>query len=194
MSEYRYCRGSERDSEVVEFDILENGNYETTCIVNVKLLLYGIRKHPCGNGDDVVLDDQRFQEVLEVVKKERDAIRYNDKPKTLDGWCGSGLDLDEYLFVGCEVDEDIVGQQLNSLPPRSHRAGYVQTGEPYDHVLDERDDSGKYRAVYSTFHRVSVDDRIFWVYAGHCFAGDYVDKTGEKDRAGAMLKELQGVS
>lgn len=55
MTQYKYLRGSQDSREAVEFDITRRGQYITTCVVDVDLLLCGIKAFPCGNGDDVKL-------------------------------------------------------------------------------------------------------------------------------------------
>ena len=188
----RYTRGCRNNAESIEFDIFCDGIYETTCVINVRLLLSGIRSFPCGNGDDFKLSDFKMKEIFEFLKANRDAIKYseNGKVKTLSDWWGSGLNLDEFLYVGCEVDEALVDEQLNCVPPRSHKAGYIQVGEPYTDALDTRNNEKRYRPTYTTFHKKTKDGRTFWIYAGHCFAGDDVNRVPEKDIPGSMLRKL----
>ena len=196
QDKYRYTQRCRNNAESIEFDIFCNGIYETACVVNVRLLLSGIRTFSCGNGDDFKLRDSAMMEVLDFLKTNRDAIKYNDsqKVKTLVSWSGSGLNLDEFLYVGCEVDEALVDEQLNCVPPRSHKLGYVQVGEPYTDALDTRNGKERYRPVYATFHKKTKDGRTFWIYAGHCFAGDDVNRVPEKDLPGSMLRKLKEVT
>jgi len=193
---YRYSPGCQSNAESIDFDIFRNDVYETTCVVSVRLLLCGIRTFPCGNGDDFKLSDFTMMEVLDFLKTNRDAIKYGDsqKIKTLPDWRGSGLHLDEFLYVGCEVDEALVDDQLNCVPPRSHKAGYVQVGEPYADAFDTRDGQERYRPTYATFHKKTKDGRSVWIYAGHCFADDDVNRVPEKDVPGSMLRKLKEVA
>lgn len=187
MNNYRYYRPIGNNAEAVEFDVVRKGKYVTTCVVNVQLLLFGIKTHPCGNGDDVKLTDHEMAEVLKVIKRERDAVKYSGELKTFEGWGNSGLNLGDYLAVGDEVDEALIDQQMGCVPPRNHRAGYMQVGEPY---TDAVDDNGLYRPTYATFHNRNESGSSFWIYAGHCFAGEDVNRVPEKDVAGAMLKKF----
>lgn len=57
---YKYLRGSKDSREVFEFDISKRGQYITTCVVDVDLLLCGIKTFPCGNGDDFKLTGQQL--------------------------------------------------------------------------------------------------------------------------------------
>jgi len=189
-SVYRYIRGSRIGSEAVEFNIVGTGNI---CVVNVRQLLYGIKTHPCANGDDLTLTDEAMAVVLEVVMKERHAIKYGNagKPKTSADWSGSGLNLDEYLFVGCDVDEALVDEMMNVLPPHRLKHGYLQVGEPYSDAYDERSEQQRYRPTYSTFHKTGKNGRGVWTYAGHCFSDETINRMPEKDVAGGMLRELR---
>ena len=191
MSKYRYHRGGLNCSESVEFDIVKRGSYVTTCVVSVRMLLCGIKTHPCGNGDDIKLNDSVALEVLTLVKRERDIIKYSGKPKTLVGWRDSGLHLDEYLAVGDEVDEALVDEQMNCVPPRSHKPGYLQVGEVYTDALDDRSEPDRYRPTYTTFHVKNEAGRRYWIYAGHCFTNEDVNRVPEKDVVGGMLRELK---
>jgi len=193
---YKYSQGCHSNAESIEFDIFHNGTYETTCVVNVRLLLCGIRTFPCGNGDDFNLSDFDMMKVLHFLKTNRDAIKYNDsqKVRTLADWRGSGLYLNEFLYVGCEVDEALVNDQLNCVPPRSHKTGYVQVGEPYTDALDTRGSEERYRPTYTTFHKKTKGERTFCIYAGHCFANDDVNRVPEKDVPGNMLRKLKEVA
>ncbi|WP_168121914.1 hypothetical protein [Paenibacillus sp. HB172176] len=76
--------------------------------------------------------------------------------KTYANWRG---DLDDYLQVGDEVDEEMVDYFLNILPPACWTSNLVQTGEPHHHIGG--------RATYSTFRR----EGSHWYYAGHCYRG-----------------------
>ena len=189
MSDYRYYKGGEKCDEAVEFDLINTRNkqYETTCVVSVRRMLDGFRTHPCGDGRDLKLDDKTAMLVLEAIKAGRDAIKFSGKPKSLAGWYGSGLNLDEYLAVGDEVDEDLVNEQMNCVPPHVMKAGYLQVGEPYADALDERSEPERYRPVYATL----AMDGLRWLYMGHCFTGDTVNRIPERDVAGGMLRELR---
>ena len=46
MAEYTYHRGSQNSREAVEFDITRRGQYITTCVVDVDLLICGIKAFP----------------------------------------------------------------------------------------------------------------------------------------------------
>lgn len=73
---YGYLRELHNGGETVEFDIRKRGQYITTCVVDVDLLLRGIRTFPCGNGDDVRLTDRQHANIIKLVQAERDKQRY----------------------------------------------------------------------------------------------------------------------
>ena len=110
---YKYLRGSRDSREIVEFDISKRGQYITTCVVDVDLLLCGILSFPCGNGDDVTLTGQRQLDILELVQAEREKITSGIEVKTMESWYGSGLNFDDYCFPGDTVGEDIVDYFVN---------------------------------------------------------------------------------
>ena len=73
--------------------------------------------------------------------------------------------------IGDYVEQAIVDEALDMLPPACMRSSCSQIGEPYSHRLDP--DSGKWRATYATFKRVS---KGVWEYCGHCFLGENVER------------------
>lgn len=80
-------------------------------------------------------------------------------------WEAAG-DFMKAAHPGDFVEERIVEEFLNSVPPASHRAGYIQSGEPYSHREDPR--SGRFRATYPTFQKEGYN----WIYRGCCFLGN----------------------
>lgn len=95
--------------------------------------------------------------------------------KTLDGWCEfsdrTGKEsIYDYLRVGDIVSEDIVDNFMNMLPPRAMSYGYLQVGEPYNHVYDI---SRALRATYMTFAKCDGH----WRYYGNCFAYETIDRS-----------------
>lgn len=118
MTQYKYLRGSQDSREAVEFDITRRGQYITTCVVDVDLLLCGIKAFPCGNGDDVKLTPEQQFAILETVQQERKRITDSYPVKTYEGWRESGLPLfEDYCFPGDTVDEAMVEHFVNSVPP-----------------------------------------------------------------------------
>lgn len=84
------------------------------------------------------------------------------KHVTMEMWTNNFQDVAE---VGDSVDESIVDEFANCVPPAWYSSGLVQCGEPYSHEKDEK--SGNFRPTYVTF--LKEDGK--WIYKGHCFRG-----------------------
>ncbi|MGO4697702.1 hypothetical protein AB4Z50_25785 [Paenibacillus sp. 2TAB26] len=77
--------------------------------------------------------------------------------KKYEDWKGN---MDDFLKIGDEVDEEFYDYFLNVLPPASWTSSLVQIGEPHSHVGG--------RATYATIAK--VDGK--WIYRGHCHRGE----------------------
>lgn len=73
------------------------------------------------------------------------------------------------LEIGDYVEEEVVNDFMDMLPPACMRSDCSQLGEPYTERQDERD--GKCKPTYDTFKRVAKDT---WEYCGDCFRGENV--------------------
>lgn len=69
--------------------------------------------------------------------------------------------------VGDLVEQKVVDNIANVLPPAYMTSRCTQLGEPYSHVLQ----NGKWKATYATFKRISEN---VWEYCGHCFLGENI--------------------
>lgn len=168
MAQYHYLCGSRDSRETVTFDITRQGRYITTCVVDVDLLIGGMKAFPCGNGDDEKLSPQQQLDILELVWEERGKITGKYPVKTYKGWQESGLrTFEDYCFPGDVVDGEIVEHFVNSVPPVFMRSTCTQAGAPYSH---EKDEQGVYRPTYATFHRIT-DNGSLWRFDGYCFCG-----------------------
>lgn len=186
--EYRYIKGDLHTQEAVEFDITrKDSSYITTCVVNVDLLLGGIYRFPCGNGDDITITDEQHLDILRKVKQERQ--KYTGvKVKTLQGWRDSGIrTLEEYLFVGDTVDSDLVSDLVNSVPPVFYRSFRIQVGEAYS---CEPDENGTYRNTYATFHKSGKDNYIF---DGYCFYDENINRVTRPTKLDRWLSVLERI-
>lgn len=83
---------------------------------------------------------------------------------TVDDWRAAG-DFDKAAKPGDLVDEEIVQEFVNVLPPTTLRSNLVQAGEPYSHHFDP--ETERWRCTYTTFAKVDGE----WVYCGNCFVG-----------------------
>ena len=178
---YRYIKGAEKAKESVEFDTAE-----TTCKVNIDLLLCGINKFPRADGNTETLTPERRYEILKFVEQERGKFVHKAGPKSMEDWENSGLgSFDEFFFPGDTVTEDVYDNFLDILPPATMRRNLLQVGEPAAHEKDP--ETGNYRATYSTFVRT---DGLWW-YAGECFLGETVNRRTRPGRLAEKLAEAE---
>lgn len=79
----------------------------------------------------------------------------------------------EKVKIGDYVDQELVNDFMDLLPPASMSASFLQIGEPYSHRQDP--DTGKWRATYATFKCRKGDEDI-WEYRGNCFYGETTER------------------
>lgn len=73
--------------------------------------------------------------------------------------------------VGDLVEQAVVDNAMDCLPPVSMSSGCSQMGEPYGHRQDPK--TGKWRSTFATFKRVAgAWPNGIWEYCGHCFCGE----------------------
>lgn len=77
------------------------------------------------------------------------------------------------LEIGDLVEEVIIENGRNTLPPACDRSDCMQFGEAYSTRID---DDGKWKTTYLTFKKVT--DGI-WEFCGDCFRGENT-QTGER--------------
>lgn len=187
MTQYRYIRGSRDSRETVEFDLHRRGRYVTTVVVDVDMLICGIKTFPCSNGNSFKLTRELRMEVLEHVKRERKTITDRYPVKTRKGWEESGLRaFEDYCFPGDKVDEEMVEYFVDSVPPTLLRSSCTQAGEAHNDELDER--TGKHRDTYTTFHKVGKGQ---WAFDGYCFYGENINRCSRKSRLEERLNETR---
>jgi hypothetical protein len=95
--------------------------------------------------------------------------------KTLNGWSKfserTGKEsIYSYLQVGDIVSEELVDYFMNIFPPRIMSHGFLQVGEPYNHVYDI---SRALRPTYMTF--AECDGQ--WRYYGNCFVYETINRS-----------------
>lgn len=86
-------------------------------------------------------------------------------------WSAAG-DFEKAAKPGDLVDEEIVEEFVNCLPPTTLRGDLVQAGEPYSHQYDPETD--RWKATYTTFAKVDGE----WTYCGKCFVGKTKEPQG----------------
>ncbi len=69
--------------------------------------------------------------------------------------------------VGSLVEEEIVDDLMNCVPPLTMRSNCMQTSEPHNHKEDEK--TGQVKATYATFKKVAEG---IYEYCGDCFKGE----------------------
>lgn len=75
------------------------------------------------------------------------------------------------IQVGDYVEQAVVDDAMDMLPPACWRADCAQMGEPYSHR--EEPETGKWKATFATFKQVANG---IWEYCGHCFCGENVER------------------
>lgn len=84
----------------------------------------------------------------------------------------------EQAQIGDYVEQAVVDNAMNCMPPASMSARCAQLGEPYSHRMDP--ETGKLRATYATFKRAAGEyPNAIWEYCGHCFRGENVERGRE---------------
>ena len=88
-------------------------------------------------------------------------------------WTQDSFDYSK-VQIGDYVEQAVVDDAMDCLPPACMTSACAQMGEPYSHREDER--TGKWRATYATFKRVTSGRDGIWEYCGHCFCGENVER------------------
>lgn len=78
--------------------------------------------------------------------------------------------------IGDYVEQAVVDNAMDCMPPASMSSRCSQMGEPYSHRLDPK--SGRWRATYATFKRCAGISGV-WEYCGHCFRGENEERGRE---------------
>lgn len=89
-------------------------------------------------------------------------------------WTQENFDYSK-VQIGDYVEQAVVDNAMDCLPPACMRSDCSQMGEPYSHREDP--ETGKLRATYATFKRVVGEwPNGIWQYCGHCFCGENVER------------------
>lgn len=111
---------------------------------------------------------EAVKERLQFDVKEFENLHIMSKHITREVWAAAG-DFYKAAQPGDTVDEQIVNDFRDCVPPASMSSGYLQVGEAYDHMVDE---NGRWRPTFMTF---AFKDGV-WVYCGCCFHGEAVHR------------------
>ena len=91
-----------------------------------------------------------------------------------DFWTAEEFDYSK-AKVGDYVEQAVVDNAMDCLPPACLRSNCSQMGEPYSSRYDP--DAKVWRNTYATFKRVSGSfPNGIWQYCGHCFRGENVER------------------
>ena len=113
-------------------------------------------------------DDHAY--VIETIyegRLPRECREYNGKTvHNMDTW--------RYAYpIGSYVEEEVVDEAINALPPACMRSDCMQMGEPADTRIDE---NGNGRNTYETFKKIAEG---IYEYCGDCFKGENVRRGKE---------------
>ena len=79
------------------------------------------------------------------------------------------------VHIGDYVEQAVVDDAMDCLPPVCMRPRCSQLGEPCDERGDP--DTGKWRMTYHTFKKVGGSSpNEIWQYCGRCFCGEIVER------------------
>jgi hypothetical protein len=93
-------------------------------------------------------------------KRPREMRTYNGKPVyNMDTWLYDGAE------IGDLVEEEVIDEVINCLPPACDRRDCVQLGEPAGSKVEG--------TTYETFKKV---DENTWAYCGQCFRGENIPR------------------
>ena len=77
----------------------------------------------------------------------------------------------ETVRIGDYVEQQVVNNAMDILPPACMKESCSQLGEPYSHKEDP--ETGEWKATYATFRKVGGEyPNGIWEYCGHCFKGE----------------------
>ena len=107
-----------------------------------------------------------------------DAIYEGKRPKQCREYNGKTVYNSDYWSfnrpIGSLVEENIVWDMINCVPPKCMRSDCMQCGEPAGTRQDET--TGKWKNTYSTFKKVAEG---IYEYCGDCFKGENVQHGNE---------------
>lgn len=124
----------------------------------------------------VVIDEDKnivkefFEEKKEPVKNSiRTATNFKPRYLSKKEYDDAYQSFSSLVRVGDMVDEQIVEEFRDFLPPVAYNGRYLQCGEAYTHKFNYK--TQKYEPAFMTFAK----DVGVWVYKGICFYKEYED-------------------
>lgn len=128
-------------------------------------------------GDKIVIIDEDknivkefFEEKKEPVKNSiRTATDFKPRYLSKKEYDDAYQSFSSLVRVGDMVDEQIVEEFRDCIPPVAYNARYLQYGEAYTHKFNPK--TQKYEPAFMTFAK----EVGLWVYKGICFYKEYED-------------------
>lgn len=96
---------------------------------------------------------------------------------TMQMWTEAGS-FNHIAKAGDTVDDEIVEQFRNSLPPIVNGGEFMQAGGPFAHIFIKEIDT--YAPLYATFKKCEASElhpNGVWVYLGNCLRYKTKDRT-----------------
>lgn len=128
-------------------------------------------------GEKIVVIDEDKNTVKEFFEEKKEPVKNsirtatNFKPRYLSKkeYDDAYQSFSSLVRVGDMVDEQIVEEFRDCLPPVAYNGRYLQCGEPYTHEFNPK--TRKWEPAFITFAK----DVGVWVYKGICFYKEYED-------------------
>lgn len=147
--------------------VYKHGEHEI-CVGNYRVFadremaeryMKGYQKKPWMREQLYIVEDTYEGKQLKPCREYEDKRVYN-----WDYWTYEGAE------IGDLVEEEIVDDAINALPPACMRSSCMQCGEPSNTRIDE---NGIARSTYETFKKVAEG---IYEYCGDCFRGENVQR------------------
>lgn len=128
-------------------------------------------------GEKIVIIDEDKNTVKEFFEEKKEPVKNsirtatNFKPRYLSKkeYDDAYQSFSSLVRVGDMVDEQIVEEFRDCIPPVAYNGRYLQCGEAYTHKFNYK--TQKYEPAFMTFAK----DVGVWVYKGICFYKEYED-------------------
>lgn len=128
-------------------------------------------------GEKIVIIDEDKNTVKEFFEEKKEPVKNsirtatNFKPRYLSKkeYDDAYQSFSSLVRVGDMVDEQIVEEFRDCIPPVAYNGRYLQCGEAYTHKFNYK--TQKYEPAFMTFAK----DVGVWVYKGICFYREYED-------------------
>lgn len=162
--EYKICFGNDRTFGVQTVGLqsaLELGQSYAKNHIGEKIVIID---------EDKNIVKEFFEEKKEPVKNSiRTATNFKPRYLSKKEYDDAYQSFSSLVRVGDMVDEQIVEEFRDCLPPIAYNGRYLQCGEAYTHKFNYK--TQKYEPAFITFAK----DVGVWVYKGICFYKEYED-------------------